>query len=160
MMSITVIAMGRLKEEYLRGACSEYRKRLSGFFRTDIIELQPERLSESPSANEISRALDAEGKQIVSKIPKNAFVFALCIEGRQLSSEELSEKLDSIALTGKSDIAFIIGSSYGLSDEVKKRADVKLSMSRMTFPHQLARVMLLEQLYRAGQISGGGKYHK
>ena len=109
---------------------------------------------------EIEKALDSEAEMIIPKIPKGAYVVPLCIEGKQLSSEELARKLDEVALDGKSEIAFIIGSSFGLSEAIKNKTDLKLSMSRMTFPHQLARVMLLEQLYRAGQIRSGGKYHK
>lgn len=158
-MTFTIICIGKLKEKYLVDACNEYKKRLSPF-KPEIIELVPERLSENPSENEIKNALQKEGKNIISKIPKGAKVYAMCIEGRQRTSEELSLEFDKIKLSGISNIAFIIGGSFGLSDEVKAMASEKLSMSKMTFPHQLARVMLLEQIYRATQISVGTRYHK
>ena len=160
MLGITIIALGRLKESYLRDAVDEYKKRLSSSVKLNIIELNPFPLSQAPSEKEIEKALDSEAEMIIPKIPKGAYVVPLCIEGKQLSSEELARKLDEVALDGKSEIAFIIGSSFGLSEAIKNKTDLKLSMSRMTFPHQLARVMLLEQLYRAGQIRSGGKYHK
>lgn len=160
MISITIICEGKLKEKYLRDACEEYSKRLGAFCRLNIVELSPKRLSDNPQSGEIENALLAEGKEIISKIPAGAYVYAMCIEGKQLSSEKLSRAIDNCAVMGKSNVVFIIGGSFGLSDEVKRLADFKLSMSEMTFPHQLARVMLLEQIYRAFQISSGGKYHK
>lgn len=159
-MNITVIALGKLKEDYLRDATEEYAKRLSAYGKLDIFELTPVRLSENPSQNEIASALHKEAEEIKKKIPNNAFVFTLCVEGKQLSSEELSQKLDTVAQSGKSNIVFIIGSSYGLDESVKALSDARLSFSKMTFPHQLMRVMLLEQIYRAFQISNNGKYHK
>lgn len=158
-MTFTIICIGKLKEKYLADACKEYTKRLSAF-KPEIIELSPERLSENPSENEIKNALSKEGKSIISKIPKGARVYAMCIEGKQRTSDELSAEFDKAKLSGTSSIAFIIGGSFGLSDEVKALAHEKLSMSKMTFPHQLARVMLLEQIYRATQISTGTRYHK
>ncbi len=160
MLSVTIICEGKLKEKYLRDACAEYSKRLNAFCKLNIIELTPKRLSDNPAQGEIEMALANEGKEILSKIPQNSFVYAMCIEGKQMPSEKLAVSIDACAVTGKSNIVFIIGGSFGLSDEVKKAADYKLSMSEMTFPHQLARVMLLEQIYRAFQISSGGKYHK
>lgn len=160
MMNVTVIALAKLKESYMREFSSEYEKRLSAFCKLNIIELSPERLSDNPSDSEIETALLKETKLIKSKLPQNAYIFSMCIEGRQLSSPEFSEKLNNIALSGKSNVVFIIGSSFGLSDEIKNLSDFKFSMSKMTFPHQFARCMLLEQLYRAFQISIGGKYHK
>ncbi len=159
MVNLTVICIGKLKEQYLRDASKEYEKRLSPF-KINIIELAEERISNNPSDKEIQSVIEAEGKRIIEKIPKGASVFAMCIEGKQRTSEELSAELDSLALGGTSTAAFIIGGSYGLSDEVKKLSNYRLSMSKMTFPHQLARIMLLEQLYRASQISLGTKYHK
>lgn len=158
-MNITLICIGKLKEKYLTDACNEYKKRLSAY-KPNIIEIAPERLSDSPGENEIKSALEKEGKKILEKIPKGAFVYAMCIEGRQRTSEDLSAEIERIKLGGTGSIAFIIGGSFGLSDEVKQRADEKLSMSKMTFPHQLARVMLLEQIYRAVQIGLGTRYHK
>lgn len=160
MLNVTVLCVGKLKEAYWRDACAEYAKRLSAFCRFQIVELEESRLPEKASAAQIEAALSAEGKQMLAKIPSGAAVVALCIEGKTCSSPELSQQLEGFAVGGSSHIVFCIGSSYGLSPEVKTRADRRLSMSPMTFPHQLARVMLCEQIYRAMQISHGGKYHK
>ncbi|MEI6578736.1 MAG: 23S rRNA (pseudouridine(1915)-N(3))-methyltransferase RlmH [Eubacteriales bacterium] len=160
MLNIALICVGKLKESYLREAAAEYQKRLSAFCRLEITELSPCKLPENPSPAQVEAALIQEGGQIMAKIPSNAKVYALCIEGKQLSSGELSAKLVTETNRGVSNITLIIGGSHGLSEDVKKRADLMLSMSKMTFPHQLARIMLLEQLYRAGMISNGGKYHK
>lgn len=160
MINLTLITLGKLKEAYLREAVEEYRKRLSAFCKISVIELNPEKLSDNPSQKEIDKALDTEAKAIISKIPQDAFIVTMCIEGKQFSSEELTKKLEDAAISGKSNAVFIIGSSCGLSEEVKSKSHLRLSMSKMTFPHQLARVMLLEQLYRASQISLGTKYHK
>lgn len=161
MININLIAIGKLKESYLRDAVSEYSKRLSGFCKLNIIELPESRLSDNPSEKEIQNALSNEAKLIESYInKKSVFNIVMCIEGKQLSSEELSSKIEEVGINGKSTINFIIGSSFGISTEIKSFSDMKLSMSKMTFPHQLARVLLLEQIYRAFQISNGGKYHK
>ena len=160
MLNITIIAIGKLKEQYLRDASAEYQKRLSASCKLNIIELNPEKLSDNPSAKEIENALNNEAKKIIEKIPKGAKVYSMCIEGKQRTSEELSAEIDSLAVEGVSNIVFIIGGSFGLSDEVKKHSTYRLSMSKMTFPHQIARIMLLEQIYRAMQISIGTKYHK
>lgn len=160
MINLDIICVGKLKEQYLRDASAEYQKRMQTICKLTVTELPAERLSDNPSQKEIERALEAEGKKIIEKIPKGAAVFAMCIEGKQRSSEELSRKLDDLALSGVSNAVFIIGGSFGLSDEVKAKSKHRLSMSKMTFPHQLARIMLLEQLYRAAQISIGSKYHK
>ena len=160
MLNITIIAIGKLKEQYLRDASAEYQKRLSASCKLNIIELNPEKFSDNPSAKEIENALNNEAKKIIEKIPKGAKVYSMCIEGKQRSSEELSAEIDSLAVEGVSNIVFIIGGSFGLSDEVKKLSAYRLSMSKMTFPHQIARIMLLEQIYRAMQISIGTKYHK
>ncbi len=160
MIAVTVIALGKLKERSMRELCAEYEKRLSAFCRLQIVELTPGRLSERPSANEIARALDTEAAHITSKIPANAYVFAMCIEGKQMPSEAFSQKLSFLSVNGVSNVVFLLGSSFGLQEALKKQADFRFSMSEMTFPHQLARVMLLEQIYRAFQIESGGKYHK
>ena len=160
MLNITIIALGKLKEQYLREASAEYQKRLSASCKLNIVELTPEKLSDNPSQKEIENALNTESKKIIEKIPKGAKVYSMCIEGKQRTSEELSRELDSIALEGVSNIVFVIGSSFGLSEEVKKLSHYRLSMSKMTFPHQIARIMLLEQIYRSLQISAGTKYHK
>ncbi len=157
-MTINLIAVGKLKEDYLRSACAEYIKRLSRYCTFELHELDECRLSDSPSEKEIISALKKEGEQI--KRFAKGFIIPLCIEGKQLTSPELSSKISNAAVSGHSTITFIIGSSFGLDDEIKAMGDLRLSMSPMTFPHQLARVMLLEQIYRSFQIAGGGKYHK
>lgn len=160
MLRISVIAVGRCKEAYWREACVEYQKRLGGFCRFQIIEVDEERLPERPSASQIAATVEAEGQRLMGKIPAGALTVALCIEGKPVSSEELAARIQRQAVEGVSHIVFVIGGSWGLSERVKQAAAWRLSMSPMTFPHQLARVMLLEQIYRAFQISGGGKYHK
>lgn len=159
MMSVTILCVGKLKEKYWRDACEEYGKRLSAFCRFSILELDEARVPENASAAQINAALAEEGRRILSKAA-HSYRIALCIEGKEVSSPELSQKLQLTAVNGVSNISFIIGGSWGLSDEVKQAAACKLSMSPMTFPHQLARVMLCEQIYRAFQISSDGKYHK
>lgn len=159
MLNVNIICVGRLKESYLRGAVEEYTKRMKPLCKLAIIELSEERVGENPSAAEIRKTVDAESDRIMQKIGKSDYVVAMCVEGKNISSEELSEKLGDIQqIAGTAD--FIIGGSWGLSDALKARADFRLSMGKMTFPHQLFRVMLLEQIYRAFQISRGTKYHK
>ncbi|MCM1298119.1 MAG: 23S rRNA (pseudouridine(1915)-N(3))-methyltransferase RlmH [Firmicutes bacterium] len=159
-MNVTLLCLGRLKEDYLRSACTEYEKRLGAFCKLSVEVLEPEKLGDDPSDSEIENALKKEGERLLKKLPQNAFVCALCVEGGQLSSEALASQLEKIPLEGFGQAVFIIGSSYGLSDEVKRTAHLRLSMSKMTFPHQLARVMLLEQLYRGYSIINNRKYHK
>lgn len=159
-MNIKIICEGRLKEKYLRDMCDEYTKRLGAFCKCEIVQLNPVSLPDNPGEKQIADALNKEGSEILSKITPRQTVIALCIEGKMLSSEELAKKMSDFGLSGSPDIAFVIGSSCGLSEEVKKRANLRLSMSPMTFPHQLARVMLLEQIYRSFMITSGGKYHK
>jgi 23S rRNA (pseudouridine1915-N3)-methyltransferase len=159
MMKVTIIALGKLKEKYLSLACEEYRKRLSRYCNLDFIELEPVRLPEKPSELEITNALSKEADMILKKIPQNSEVYALCIEGKSLSSEEFAKNVASLQNMGKG-ITFIIGSSYGLSPKIKGLSKLKLSFSQMTFPHQLFRVMLLEQIYRAFKIEEGSQYHK
>lgn len=159
MLTVQIICVGKLKEAYWRDACAEYAKRLQAFCRFAITELPESRLPENPSPAQIAAALNNEGEKILSASTGSARI-ALCIEGKQLSSEQLAEKINIISVNGASAISFLIGSSFGLSDEVKKVCDFQLSMSPMTFPHQLARVMLCEQVYRAFQINNHGKYHK
>lgn len=157
-MTINLIVIGRLKEDYLRSACAEYIKRLSRFCAFELHELDEFRLSDSPSEKEIAAALKKEAEQI--KKYAKGMIIPMCIEGKQLSSTELSEQISNAGVNGFSTVTFIIGSSFGLDQDIKAMGNLRLSMSKMTFPHQLARVMLLEQIYRAFQISGGGKYHK
>lgn len=158
MQTIQILAYGKLKEKYLRDAAAEYEKRLSRYCTFKCIELEPVKLSENASEKEIAAALEKEGQQLLKRM--KGYVIAMCIEGKLIDSVALSEKIQSVGLSGDSTVTFIIGSSYGLSDEVKRMADLKLSMSPMTFPHQLARVMLYEQIYRSYQIQTGSKYHK
>ncbi len=160
MININIICIGKLKEDYLRMACAEYEKRLGAFCKLKITELAPARLPENPNETQINTALADESERILAKISQNEAVFALCIEGKELSSEQLSAEIEKLAVSGFGSLCFIIGGSHGLSPEVKRRANFRLSMSPMTFPHQLARVMLLEQIYRSFMISSGGKYHK
>ena len=160
MININFIVLGKFKEKYMKDFSAEYEKRLSGYSKLTVTELEPVKLSDNPSEQEIINALNKETQLIKAKIPKNSYVFSMCIEGKQMSSEELSKKLEDIALSGKNNITFIIGSSFGLSNEIKQMSDYKFSMSKMTFPHKLARIMLTEQVYRALSITNNAKYHK
>ncbi len=159
MMKLTVIAPSKLKEKYLKDAQDEYIKRLSRYCNVNLIEPEPIRLSDNPSASEITSALEKESDIILKKIPENAYIIAMCIEGKEISSEKFAEKISELSDMGRG-ICIIIGSSYGLSEKVKNTADFKLSVSKMTFPHQLFRIMLLEQVYRGFKIREGSKYHK
>lgn len=160
MFDITLISMGKLKEKFYLSAAAEYEKRLNGYCRFKILELPEVRLPEDPSPAEISAGLEKEAEMIFSKIPKGAWLCVLTPEGKLLSSEQLADKMKAVKLSGKSSACFLIGSSFGMSPRVKEKADFRLSMSPMTFPHHLARVMVLEQLYRAEAIQAGSKYHK
>ena len=159
MIKITVIALASLKEKYLKDAAAEYIKRLGAYCDLKVIELDPVRLPEKPSNAEINSALEREAELILKKIPAGDCVVPLCIEGKQLSSEEFAGVIEQEMNIGRG-VTFIIGSSCGLADMVKRRADLRLSFSKMTLPHQLFRVMLLEQIYRAFKICSGGAYHK
>ncbi|WP_124100863.1 23S rRNA (pseudouridine(1915)-N(3))-methyltransferase RlmH [Ruminococcus sp. Marseille-P6503] len=161
MIRINLVTVGKLKEKYWRDAAAEYSKRLRPFCQLEIIELAEARLPDSPSEKETAAALLAEAKSIEAYIGrKGAFNVAMCIEGGQLSSEGLASKINECASNGFSTVNFIIGSSFGISGDIKNKAHLRLSMSEMTFPHQLARIMLLEQIYRSFQISNHTKYHK
>lgn len=160
MLSVSVICVGKLKEKYWREACAEYAKRLSAYCKFNIVEVEEAPAPDNPSQAQINAVIESEGKKICDKLDRSTRIIAMCIEGRQMPSEKLAEKIDDLAVNGTSSIAFVIGGSWGLADSIKKRAVIRLSMSEMTFPHQLARVMICEQLYRAFQISSGGKYHK
>lgn len=161
-MNIYVIYHGEPKEKYIREALSEYEKRLLAFGTIQNIGLKPQILTDNPSEKEIQAALEKEGAEIIKQLDKcgNAKVISLCVEGKQLSSEELASYFERAGVDGFSSIAFIIGSSFGLSQKVKDLCDLKLSFSKMTFPHQLMRVILEEQIYRAFSINKGSKYHK
>lgn len=160
MQKITLISVGKIKEEYYKQACNEYAKRLSAFCDLNIIEIPQEQLSPNPSEGQVTAALESEADQILAKIPKNADVVTLCVEGKLYSSEQLAEAVDLNVNIGSGNMAFIIGGSFGLSERVKAASKIRLSFSKMTFPHRLARVMLLEQIYRAYGINSGSKYHK
>lgn len=160
MLNITLACIGKLKEAYLRDGVKEFSKRLTPYCKLNILELDESRVPENPSPSQITAALAEEGKRILAKIPSGAHVIAMCIEGSVIPSEELAQYLTKITVNGNSHIVLVIGGSWGLSPEVKKRADFKLSLSRMTFTHQMTRVLILEQLYRAFQINTRGKYHK
>lgn len=160
MFSITLITVGKLKEKFYLQAAAEYEKRLRAYCQFKIIELPECRLSDNPSPAEIESGLGKEADLILSKVPKSAWLCVLTPEGKLLRSEDLASKISDIKLSGKNDACFVIGSSFGLAQSLKYKADLQLSMSPMTFPHHLARVMVLEQLYRAEAIQAGSKYHK
>jgi len=160
MFEITLIAVGKLKEKFYLSACEEYSKRMRTYCNFKMIEIPEYRLPDNPSAGDIAIGLEKEAEQILAKVPKNAWLCVLTPEGKLLSSEGLAAKLSETKLSGKSCGCFLIGSSFGISPKIKEMANFKLSMSPMTFPHHLARVMVLEQLYRAESIQAGSKYHK
>ena len=160
MQKITILCVGKLKERFYQEAAAEYVKRLGRHCKLDVVELPESRLPEDPSPGEIQRALAAEAAAIREKLPRGGAVIALCIEGKPCSSVELSRRMQELAVSGKSQLTFLIGGSVGLAEDLKRQADWRLSMSPMTFPHHLARVMVLEQVYRALNIAAGGKYHK
>ena len=160
MFDITLITMGKLKEKFYISAADEYKKRLSGYCHFTLLELPEVRLPDDPSPAEITAGLEKEADLIFSKIPKGAWFCIFTPEGKELSSEKFAGKLQEVKLSGKSSACFLIGSSFGMAQRVKEKADFRLSMSPMTFPHHLARIMVLEQLYRAEAIQAGSKYHK
>lgn len=160
MQRVTVLCVGKLKEKFYIDAAAEYTKRLQRHCKLELIELPEQRLPDDPSPAEIQKALRVEGDAIREKLPKGGAVIALCIEGKPCSSEELSRRMADFGVQGKTQLTFLIGGSVGLDEELKRRADWRLSMSPMTFPHHMARIMLLEQIYRAYQIADGTKYHK
>ena len=160
MFEITLIAMGKLKEQFYTAAAAEYGKRLGGYCRFSLVELPESRLPEAPSPAEIAAGLEKEAEAILSRIPKGAWFCVFTPEGKALSSEAFAAKMKEVKLSGKSSACFLIGSSFGMAPRVKERADFRLSMGPMTFPHHLARIMVLEQLYRAETIQAGSKYHK
>ena len=160
MFEVTLITMGKLKEKFYISAAAEYEKRLKGYCQFKLLELPEVRLPDNPSPAEISAGLDKEADLIFTKMPKGAWFCVLTPEGKMLSSEALADKMKDVKVSGKSSACFLIGSSFGMAQRVKDRADFKLSMSPMTFPHHLARIMVLEQIYRAEAIQAGSKYHK
>ena len=160
MQRVTVLCVVKLKEKFYTDAAAEYVKRLQRYCKLDVVELPEYRLPEEPSPAEIQKALQTEGAAIRERLPKGGAVVALCIEGKPCSSEELSRRIIDFGVQGKTQITFLIGGSVGLDESIKKQADWRLSMSPMTFPHHMARIMLLEQIYRAYQINAGTRYHK
>lgn len=160
MFSVTLLCVGKLKEKFYLAAAEEYSKRLKGYVDFSLVELPESRLPENPSEAEIAQGLAREAEQIRARIPKGCWFCVLTPEGKQQSSEELAASLASVKVSGKSSACFLIGSSFGMDPSLKTMADCRLSMSKMTFPHHLARVMVLEQLYRAETIQAGSRYHK
>lgn len=160
MLNVKLICVGRMREKYYSEAFSEYAKRLGAYCRFSCAELPEQRLSDAPSNTEISSALEKEGLEILKAVPEGAYLVALCVEGKSMPSEAMAQLISDRADSGKPKLCFVIGGSYGLSPAVKARAELKLSMSAMTFPHHLARVMLAEQIYRGFKILEGSRYHK
>lgn len=160
MFNITLITMGKLKEKFYLSAAEEYTKRLKGYCDFHLLELPEYRLPENPSPAEIAAGLEKEADMILAKLPKGAWLCVFTPEGKTLSSEAFADKLREVKLSGKGSACFLIGSSFGISPKIKAKADLRLSMGPMTFPHHLARIMVLEQLYRAEAIQAGSKYHK
>ena len=160
MLNVKMICVGKLREKFFIEAFEEYRKRLGAYCRFECVEIAEQRLPDDPTPGQIAAALEKEGAEIVKAIPADAYVAALCVEGAQKSSEEFASLFLERANSGKPKLCFLIGGSCGLAESVKARAELKLSMSKMTFPHHLARVMLAEQIYRAFKIGEGSRYHK
>ena len=160
MLSVTLICVGKLRERFFLDAFAEYRKRLGAYCRFDCVEIAEQRLPEDPSPAQIEAALLKEAREIEKQLPPEAYVVSLCVEGKQLSSEEIASLLMQRENSGRSKLCFVIGGSFGLANCIKSRSDFQLSMSKMTFPHHLARVMLAEQLYRGYKIKEGARYHK
>ena len=160
MLNIKLICVGRLREKFYIDAFDEYARRLSAYCKFECVELNEVKLGDKPSDKEIENALVRESADIEKAIPKDAYVIAMCVGAKQLKSEELAQKINSLAISGRGKICFIIGGSFGMAERVKKRADMRLGMSAMTFPHHLARVMLTEQIYRSFKIIEGSRYHK
>lgn len=158
-MKVTLICVGKVKEKFYRDAIKEYEKRLGAYIKLNTIEINDEKVKVE-NDSKIALAMEKEGNNILSKIKDTQYVITLEILGKSISSEQFAAKIDNLMLTGKSDVVLVIGGSYGLSDSVKKRSDYPLSFSKMTFPHQMMRVVLLEQVYRAYRIITGASYHK
>ena len=160
MLNIKLICVGKLRERFYIDAFNEYARRLSAYCKFECVELIETKLGDKPSDKEIENALVRESADIEKAIPKDAYVIAMCVGAKQLKSEELAQKINSLALSGRGKICFIIGGSFGMAESVKQHADMRLGMSEMTFPHHLARVMLTEQIYRSFKIIEGSRYHK
>lgn len=160
MLNVKLICVGKMREKFYIDAFEEYRKRLQAYCRLELAEITEQRLSDRPAEKEITAALEREGQEILKSVPADAYLVALCVEGKQMPSEGMAELIAARENSGKPKLCFVIGGSFGLSPTVKARADRKLSMSQMTFPHHLARVMLVEQVYRGFKINEGSQYHK
>ena len=158
-MKITIVAAGKIKEKYLTSGIAEFLKRLTPFAQVEIREIHEEKMPDSPSEAEKAQVLEREGEKLLRLVPEGSYLFVLDVYGKELSSEELAEKIAELSLHGKSNITFLIGGAFGLSEEVRRRADMRLSFSRMTFTHQMVRLLLVEQIYRAFKINRGEKYH-
>lgn len=158
-MKITIVAAGKIKEKYLSMGIAEFMKRLTPFATVKFSEISEEKMKENPSAAEKQKTLENEGERLLKQVPAGSYLIVLDVYGKQASSEELSARIDELALAGKSNITFLIGGAFGLSEQVRAAADEKLSFSRMTFTHQMVRLLLVEQIYRAFKISRGEKYH-
>lgn len=158
-MKISIVASGKIKEKYLREGINEFVKRLKPFTQVDFLEINEEKMPDNPSPAQKTATLQAEGERLLKKVPRNSYLIVLDVKGKLISSEELSQKIDTLTLSGHSHLTFLIGGAFGLSEEVRNRADERISFSRMTFTHQMIRLLLVEQIYRAFKISRGEKYH-
>lgn len=158
-MKITITCAGKLKESYLQAGIAEFLKRMKPFAQLEIREITEEKMPENPSEAEKQKILAKEGERLIKQIPEGSYLFVLDVYGKEFSSEELAEKIDALALAGKSNLTFLIGGAFGLSEEIRARADVRIRFSKMTFTHQMVRLLLVEQIYRAFKISRGEKYH-
>ncbi len=160
MQSVKIICVGKLKDAFFREASDEYMKRLKAFCKAEIVEIPAANLPDDPNEAQIEAALEKEADAILRKLPSGALTVAMCVEGKLFSSEDMAKCIADASMRGNGDITFIIGGSYGIAERVKKQADIRMSASKMTFPHRLFRVMLLEQIYRGYKINQGSKYHK
>lgn len=160
MQSVKIICVGKLKDAFFREASDEYMKRLKAFCKAEIVEIPAANLPDDPNEAQIEAALEKEADTILRKLPSGALTVAMCVEGKLFSSEDMAKCIADASMRGNGDITFIIGGSYGIAERVKKQADIRMSASKMTFPHRLFRVMLLEQIYRGYKINQGSKYHK
>ena len=158
-MKISIVAAGKIKEKYLRDGIAEFTKRLKPFTQIEFLEINEEKMKDNPSPAEKAAVLKTEGERLLKKVPAGSYLIVLDVMGKAISSEELSQKIDTLTLNGHSHITFLIGGAFGLSQEIRNRADERISFSRMTFTHQMIRLLLIEQIYRAFKISRGEKYH-
>ena len=158
-MKISIVTAGKIKEKYLREGIEEFTKRLKPFTQIEFIEINEEKMKDNPSPAEKIATLNTEGQRLLKKVPENSYLIVLDVIGKAISSEELSQKIDTLTLNGKSHLTFLIGGAFGLSEEIRKRADERISFSKMTFTHQMIRLLLVEQIYRAFKISRKEKYH-